>query len=371
MIIKNYSVYTTEKSTFEQMCQSLLMQIGRKRNVIKIVYFGIPQNNEEYLHQFHQLRGYTKAYFPDRPPLISYVAQKPFVGMLNAEVVFVEEIEKVRISPGENYVVLENGICRELVTGGILPPDISASVSDQSNAVFSRIEQILTYESFPINSILRQWNYIEGINVFRDSHQHYQDFNDSRSQFYAKTNWPSGYPAATGIGTQFGGVMVEIFAFTGEELVNRALDNPLQVAAHKYSQDVLLGATEQRATPKFERARVIGTSEKQIVFISGTAAIRGELSLHADDVIEQVRVIMDNIDCLISSANYLSVAAMREYKLLRIYIKNPDQIETVHNYMDAHYPDVKKLYVCADVCRDELLLELEGIAEIKGINPLI
>ena len=160
--------------------------------------------------------------------------------------------------------------------------------------------------------------------------------------------------------------MVELVALTGEGIINQALDNPLQIAAHKYSQGVLLGAidpcTQQRTTPKFERGRIVEIAGKQTIYISGTAAIRGETSLIADDVTEQTRITMENIDHLIAPVKTQQSGTTCEYKLLRVYVKNPSQMEDVRSYMKAHYPDIKKIYICADICRDELLVEIEGIA---------
>lgn len=369
MLHRNYNVYHTEEEPFEQMCQSLLSQIDTDPNVIKIVFFGPAQNNEEYLFQLQLIKQCASAHFPDKMPLFSYVSQKPLKGMLNAEVTTLSQAENVRITYRNNYILLENDCCRELITEGILPPDISASHKVQSNEVFARLEEILTRENFPVNSITRQWNYIENISSFEGEYQNYQAFNDSRSHFYAKADWSMGYPAATGIGTQAGGVMVELIAITGAGLMNRSLDNPLQIAAHKYSQDVLLGVTDPcsklRTTPKFERARIVGLPNKPTIYISGTAAIRGETSLIADDVTEQTRITMENIEHLIPPFDTGESGTFWEYKLLRIYVKNPYQMEEVRAFMKANYPDIKKIYICADICRDELLVEIEGIVSFS------
>ena len=73
---------------------------------------------------------------------------------------------------------------------------------------------------------------------------------------------------------------------------------------------------------------------------------------------------MQNIDYLISPENFSVEGASRTYKILRIYGKNPSQMEEVSTWMKANYPDIKKIYICADICREELLLEIEGIAEL-------
>lgn len=369
MIPRNYTVYHTEEQPFEQMCQSLLAQMDALPWVIKIVFFGPAQNNREYLRQLQLIRKCARGHFGDKVPLISYVSQKPLKGMLNAEVTTLSGEANARMTYGDGYIVLETTGCRELITEGILPPDIDASHKEQSDQVFAQLEEILRSENLPVNSIIRQWNYIENISSFENDYQNYQAFNDARSHFYAKADWSQGYPAATGIGTQAGGVMVELIAITGTGLINKALDNPLQIAAHKYSQGVLLGAldpcTQQRTTPKFERARIIGLPEQQTVYISGTAAIRGESSLISADIIEQTHMTMQNIDHLISDRNYPVQGALREFKLLRIYVKNPKEMEEVRGYMKVNYPDISKLYICADICREELLIEIEGVAEIN------
>lgn len=87
--------------------------------------------------------------------------------------------------------------------------------------------------------IVRQWNYLERITDITHGNQCYQDFNDVRTLFYASSAWESGYPAATGIGTQYGGILIDFNAVSGEvDIV--PLDNDWQRAAHVYSDEVLL-----------------------------------------------------------------------------------------------------------------------------------
>ncbi len=372
MISKNYAIFTTGGASFEQMCGSLLYQMKEKDNILKIVFFGLSKSNEEFISHLRILRNCVDASFPGKLLPICYVSQCPLVGALNAEVLHISSVKDLTITYGENYLILENESGRELITGGLLPPDITTTISIQSDAVFSLMEEILVKENFPLNSIVRQWNYIEKITRFDGHHQHYQDFNDSRSRFYSKSDWSHGYPAATGIGTHLGGVMVEFVALSGNETINMALDNPLQISAHRYSQKVLLGETDKStpklASPKFERARIIGSPLRQTVYISGTAAIRGEASCLAGDVVEQTRITMENIDHLTSPDNYPFPIGTRTYKLLRVYLKDDSLIEDVSRYLSVNYPEPDKIYICADVCRDELLLEIEGVAEVVTIS---
>ena len=366
MLHKKYSIFTTEEILFDLMCLSLLSQIRKETNVVKIAFFRLPESNQDYLDELGSLISCVAKFFPGNPPLISYIAQEPFNTNLIAEVVSILPAQNFKTHYGENYIVLENGFYRELISGGILPPDISATHFLQSNAVFSQIDEMLALEKFPLNSLVRQWNYIENIALYKGGYQNYQEFCDSRSNYYAKGDWSLGYPAATGIGTSFGGIMAEFIAFSGSEVVNLAIDNPLQVAAYKYSPNVLRGPLDpfciQPATPKFERARLVASENSKIIFISGTAAIRGESSVFEDDLEDQAYIIMQNIENLLSYCGYPVGIPSVEFQMIRIYVKNKSQMKEVRNYMNVNYSGLKYLLLCADICREELLLEIEGIA---------
>jgi hypothetical protein len=52
------------------------------------------------------------------------------------------------------------------------------------------------------------------------------------------------------------------------------------------------------------------------------------------------------------------------YTLLRVYIKNVFESDGVVAYMNENYPDTPKHYLIADVCRPELLVEIEGTAAV-------
>ena len=158
--------------------------------------------------------------------------------------------------------------------------------------------------------------------------------------------------------------MVELCAIKGYSGPNKPIDNPLQIAAHNYSQNVLDGkivkALQERTTPKFERARLLGND----IFISGTAAIKGEHSNLSNAAVEQATETMEIMDRLVWEGNIPVPNNGSTYKLLRVYVKREQDIDPVANYMEQHYPAVPKHYLVADICRPELLIEIEGTAHI-------
>lgn len=347
--------------TIEEMCLSILTQITEKE-VIKISFFCDAMNNDVYLQNIATLKDAVSRFYPTDTPLVSYIAQESYTGKLVAEVLFLKD-SNTSIERHRNYIVLKSDCCTELLTGCIIPDDTSKSTYEQSCNIFNGINKLLQSHGFKPNDIYRQWNYIQGITTMHDGSQNYQEFNDARSIFYNTCSWENGYPAATGIGTGAGGVMVEINAIRGCA-VNKPIDNPLQVAAHSYSQEVLDGKTiadlDKRTTPKFERARLLGNT----IYISGTAAIKGETSLNSNNILEQTAETMLIMDRLVSKENIPTTNNGSHYLLLRVYIKNNEDIEVVKEFMESHYPAAAKHYLIADVCRPELLVEIEGVAHI-------
>lgn len=66
---------------------------------------------------------------------------------------------------------------------------------------------------------------------------------------------------------------------------------------------------------------------------------------------------MENIAELISDGTI---------KVLRVYLKEASFYEEAKHLLDNYQLNIPISYMCTDVCRDELLIEIEGIA-IKSI----
>lgn len=355
-------ITATEKGTLKAMCKDICTRIDGSK-ALKISFFGLPGSNREYIAMNRELHCTVNEFFGSKAPLVSFIAQKSSCDTLIAEVTYLTDTD-AQITHHSRYKILERGATKELITEGIIPGDISLSTFEQAKDIFAAIENILSTEGFTPNDIYRQWNYIEDITVKNDGSQNYQEFNDARSIFYGKCKWPNGYPAATGIGTARGGVMIELYAIKGGTAINKPIDNPMQIAAHSYSQKVLDGTVveelQERTTPKFERARLLGNT----IYISGTAAIKGEDSLQASNTVQQAELTMEIMNNLISRENIPTPNSGAIYDLLRIYVKNEEAIPAVKDYMSKHYGSVAKHYLVSDICRPELLIEIEGVAHI-------
>ncbi|WP_462345348.1 chorismate transformation enzyme, FkbO/Hyg5 family [Coprobacter fastidiosus] len=368
------------QADFSAMVRSLLNRYQPKNVPVRLVFFGDVTDNVRYREELDIIRKEADIHFGDKLPVISYVAQKPLDGSG-----LVMEAHELKILQGETveykslwtnfYITVTSSHMKHLFLGGVMSDNLDESFSVQSYNVFDIVEKILQIENMPVHSIVRQWNYIEQITAFDGEHQHYQDFNDARSFFYNYSQWPEGYPAATGIGTACGGIVVDINAVYADDASIKidAIDNGWQVAAHAYSQGVLFGEKDprfqSRTTPKFERAKRVKQEKYEIVYVSGTAAIRGEESLLEVGIEKQTQATIENIDYLISEENIrrqgiLFFGSSYRLKSCRVYLKDISLMENARVIVEKLYSDVESIYLLADVCRDELLIEIEGIASV-------
>lgn len=354
-----YHLYTTEEAPFHEMAGRLLNCLPADEAPLRLAFFGTQATNEEYTERKESLSAMISKRYDGCEPAYSYISQPPLNASLMLEVCSYKpdaaDALSYRKYAGMPYVVLENPQGRFLFAGGFQGEVAAQTAEQQSAAVFRLIGDLLKKERFPVNSIIRQWNYIEQITRFDGCGQHYQSFNNARSDFYATTDWTNGYPAATGIGADRGGILVDLDAatFTAPDAYATPIDNNLQVAAHAYSGQVLEMAGEKKTTPKFERAKSMTFGRRTFIYISGTAAIRGEESLKGVGLERQLRITMENISQL--------TGGLRP-AFLRVYLKYKDDYAQAARLMESYGWDIPVSYVQADVCRDELLIEIEGIA---------
>jgi enamine deaminase RidA (YjgF/YER057c/UK114 family) len=375
----NFYYITGQGVSFEEQLNHLFDNYTPKGNVIRLVIFGNPENRQEYLLHHNIIYQKLKTIFGGKLPVVTYVAQPPVEKFQLAMEVFELETDigsKIYYKQKENlpYIVVQSAEMKALFVGGAMSSEPNESIHKQAGRIFLRLEEIFELEKMPVSSIVRQWNYIENITRIEDSSQNYQEFNDARSRFYQKTNWVNGFPAATGIGIGCGRVIIDLDAMytNGSAIKVVPLNNTLQVPAHDYSRSVLIAAKDEKekpvTTPKFERGKLVLSGTEGVIYISGTAAIRGEKSYHNTGIEEQTKITLENIEHLIAketlansgAGNYTNI----EITSFRIYLKEESFYETCKRIVDENYKGVPAVYLKADICRKELLVEIEGVAKI-------
>ena len=208
--------------------------------------------------------------------------------------------------------------------------------------------------------LLRLWNYIADINLETDGTERYRQFNAGRQDAFIEADRSvfEGSPAACALGTRTGPLRVYFLA--GRD-VPQAIENPRQVSAYRYPQ------TYGPRSPTFSRAALADVGGgRQALFISGTASIVGHETMHLGDVRRQTQESLINIGVLREIATQRAGANFDADRLIyTVYVRRPDDLGAVRSEFEHVIGATSRaareaLYLHADICRAELLVEVEA-----------
>ena len=137
------------------------------------------------------------------------------------------------------------------------------------------------------------------------------------------------------------------------------IENPRQISAYNYPLEY------GPSSPTFSRAALVRLPEQEFLFISGTASILGHRTVHPGDASSQTRESLANVAAVVAEANKLSRSG--DYRLdelaYRVYLRHADHFVSVREALALTLGDRASItYVQADICRADLLVEIEGIA---------
>lgn len=363
-------------------CISQLKEFVRQEEdlnyfVTQQTFFISAHSRDEYEQRSAEIRKQLLNHCGASLPATNIVAQSPPGNMdvvLELICTKAREDKKVKYKSHEgiNYTVVEHQDYKAVHCGGLMGT-VEDNITQASERAFKEANAILAQEGLSIHHIIRQWNYIENIAVVEDvedAPQNYQDFNDVRAHYYDQVEFKYGYPAATGIGQHTGGVIIGFIALSESKNIEvKPIGNPGQIDAHKYSEFVLEGNSEEKCTPKFERAKLVGIGSRNYIYVSGTASILGEKTMHAGDVEKQTLTTIENIRRLFSRENQEALGlnfdvTKIQFSHLRVYVKKMDDIPAVEKICKEELNCKSSLFLESDVCREDLLVEIEGVFAI-------
>jgi enamine deaminase RidA (YjgF/YER057c/UK114 family) len=327
--------------------------------------------------QSDECRRLIREFYGDELPATTYIAQPPCDGKLVAiEALGVgsghDGVEIQRY--GEQLVIARHSGVSWIHCSQIVPQIPDGGVFDRASSALESMRRLLGSAGARFEDVVRTWLYLGDIVGPDGFTQRYKELNRARTEFYRDIHFGHGrthtafdgriYPASTGIGTSNGDVVISAIAMLSErdDVLLLPLENPNQVAACDYA--TRYGPN----SPKFVRAMAVASGGCATIFISGTASITDSESRYLRDVEGQTHQTLDNIEALISEANFQRYerpglgATLDDLALVRVYVKRPEDYLNVRAVCQARLGDVPAIYAVADVCRPELLVEIEGIA---------
>ena len=236
-----------------------------------------------------------------------------------------------------------------------------ASFEARIQEAYARLLTLIDSEGYP--HLLRVWNYFPAIGDRQGDLDRYMVFCRGRHQalegHYGKLiGW---LPAASAVGTRHGGIVIY---FLAGRAPGRHRENPRQMSAYCYP------LRHGPKSPSFARATLVRAADRDCLYISGTASIIGHESCHPGDPAAQLEETLVNIKALIDSAateEGVRMHGLASLTQLKVYIRHPQDLALVRTRLESLLPaSAQCLYLEAEICRPELLLEIEGIATCEA-----
>jgi len=212
----------------------------------------------------------------------------------------------------------------------------------------------------------RVWNYFPRINEHQEGLERYRRFCVGRHQALSESlyGFPFSLPAATAVGTQSGPLHIMFLAGTRPAV---HLSNPRQLDAYDYPSDY------GPRSPSFARATFVESEQAGPLFISGTASIVGHASRHTGQAGEQTRESIHNVLAVLEHAGSLAGAdalGTPDHAMYKVYVRDPSLLGEIRRTVErSPLPHRHLLFLQGDLCRSELLVEIEGLLLADEHHP--
>jgi enamine deaminase RidA (YjgF/YER057c/UK114 family) len=209
------------------------------------------------------------------------------------------------------------------------------------------LQKILALAGFDLADTVRTWFFLENILSW------YDDFNRARTEIYSGVKFRTGsLPASTGVGAKNpAGAALALAAWAfrpvGKNSYAEEVASPLQCPAPAYGSS-------------FSRALELSTNTGRRLFISGTASIApGGKTLWTGDARKQVELTMDVVEAILRSRGF----SFADLTRATAYFRHPNDAGMFADWLAANRrKQMPVVSAQCDVCRDDLLFELEAEA---------
>lgn len=236
-----------------------------------------------------------------------------------------------------------------------LQSDYDAVIYREYCAIFDCLDEL----GYP--NLIRAWHYLPDIHLDEHRLGRYKRFSLGRHEaFVAKGRAISrDAPAASAVGKRPGNTVIGFLAATRP---GTPIENPRQVSAYSYP------AQYGPRGPTFSRALFTAWGGVAQLYISGTASIFGHSSRHQGDPQAQTAETILNLRSVMREARdhgLIDVCAETD-TLIKVYLRRPELKTVVEAQLrQAFGADPQTVWLQADICRSELLLEIEVVCSTR------
>ncbi len=219
---------------------------------------------------------------------------------------------------------------------------------------YARLAGFVSRSGYP--HLLRTWNYFDAITAGDGDDERYRRFCVGRVEGLGHVDART-MPAATAIGSHDGVRRLQVY-WLASRTPGTPVGNPRQVDPWRYPRQY------GPQSPSFARAMLPPAGTDMPLLLSGTAAIVGHDSRHADAPLSQLDELLANFDSLLAQARTLRPSLPERFgggTRLKVYVRDAADLPAVAAALDARFGDaVPRIVLHAAVCRRELAVEIDG-----------
>ena len=238
-----------------------------------------------------------------------------------------------------------DSVANHCVLSGLSPMQISGSRAEQAGATLDLLQAGLALAGMNLKDVVRTWFFLDDILSW------YGEFNRVRTDVFARNELRAGsFPASTGIaGRNSAGAALTAAAWAVRPLdpttpLTSAILSPRQCPAPAYGSS-------------FSRAVEIQSAGFRQLLVSGTASISPDgRTAHAGNVGAQIDLTLQAVAAILESRRM----SMADVSRATAYFKSAGDRPLFEAWLARS--SVRALPVvnaCCDICRDELLFEIE------------
>jgi enamine deaminase RidA (YjgF/YER057c/UK114 family) len=233
---------------------------------------------------------------------------------------------------------------------------LASGPAEDAAAAIDAAERLLASEGFSFRDVVRTWFYL------RDILDWYGPFNAVRTAAFRRMglmspNGDRAIPASTGIegrNARGGWCALDLLAAKPRE-------------GHRFEMKRLHSRKQNEATAygsAFARGMALTLGDCRYVFVSGTASIDDHgATVHVGDFEAQTAQTIDAVAAVLEGSG----ASLKDVRQATTLLKNPCDLRSFERIAQRTGLDtVPTVVTVADVCRDELLVEIDATAVVPG-----
>lgn len=228
-----------------------------------------------------------------------------------------------------------------------LTEDECSNIKLSTEIAYLELLELLQHKGYP--NPFRFWNYIPHINKGEGDEEHYKLFCTGRLAAFERSGISAKeYPSASALGHHTNGAVFYVLA---AKQAGTHYRNSLQINAFQYPREY------GPSSPSFSRATELTINEQNLFLISGTASIIGHKTIAEGDLTGQVNTTIKNINHLLETKrqqnNTINILSAK------VYLRFAKDLQITQTLLENAFPTTEIVFTLADICRDNLLVEVE------------